>query len=151
MPPLLYPKSKILIALYFNKRLNTMGTIAIEGMQFYAYHGYYKEERKKGNYFMVDVYLDLDFAKAGQDDAIQHTVNYEKVYAVCVRRMQKTHKLLETVCVQIAEQLHRKYPEVKKTRVRISKLHPPLSGPSQRFYVEHSIKRKMSKHKDLSF
>lgn len=128
-----------------------MGTIAIEGMQFYAYHGYYKEERKKGNYFVVDVYLDLDFTKAGREDGIRHSVNYEKVYNLCARRMERTRKLLESVCVELAELLHRKYPEVKKTRVRISKLHPPLAGPSQRFYVEHSLRRKKPKRKDLSF
>ena len=37
-----------------------MGKIAIEGMQFYAYHGYYKEERHLGGSYMVDVVIESD-------------------------------------------------------------------------------------------
>ena len=33
-----------------------MGIIEIEGMQFYAFHGHYKEEQIVGSRFLVDLY-----------------------------------------------------------------------------------------------
>ena len=37
-----------------------MATIALEGMRFYAYHGYYEEERTLGNEFILDVYVNTE-------------------------------------------------------------------------------------------
>ncbi len=37
-----------------------MPTIALEGMRFYAYHGYYEEERILGNEFILDVYVNTE-------------------------------------------------------------------------------------------
>ena len=37
-----------------------MATIALEGMRFYAYHGYYEEERILGNEFILDVYVNTE-------------------------------------------------------------------------------------------
>jgi len=32
-------------------------TIGLEGMEFFAYHGFYTEEQKIGTTFIVDVYI----------------------------------------------------------------------------------------------
>ena len=37
-----------------------MATIALEGMRFFAYHGYYEEERILGNDFILDVYVNAE-------------------------------------------------------------------------------------------
>ena len=37
-----------------------MATIALEGMRFFAYHGYYEEERILGNEFILDVYVNTE-------------------------------------------------------------------------------------------
>ena len=47
-----------------------MGVIAIEGMQFYAYHGRYQEEQVVGNQFIVDVYMERDLKEAASTDAL---------------------------------------------------------------------------------
>ena len=36
-----------------------MTTIALEGMQFFANHGYYEEEQATNTYFIVDVYVQI--------------------------------------------------------------------------------------------
>jgi len=58
-----------------------MTTIALEGMHFFAYHGYYAEERIVGNQFIIDVYVDVDTFDS-QDDNIDDTVNYEVIYDI---------------------------------------------------------------------
>ena len=37
-----------------------MGTIELEKMEFFAYHGCYKEEKVVGNYFLVDLKFNTD-------------------------------------------------------------------------------------------
>ncbi|MCA1747113.1 MAG: dihydroneopterin aldolase, partial [Bacteroidales bacterium] len=36
--------------------------IKIEGMEFYAFHGHYKEEQIVGNRFLVDLEMETDMA-----------------------------------------------------------------------------------------
>ena len=50
-----------------------MGKVAIEGMQFYAHHGYYHEEQKLGGHYNVDVYVDMDLSKAAKSDELEDT------------------------------------------------------------------------------
>ena len=57
-----------------------MGLIALEGMKFFAHHGYYEEEQVLGNAYEVDVYLDVDFSKAAMTEDISQTINFETVF-----------------------------------------------------------------------
>ena len=72
-----------------------MGKVALEGMEFYARHGYYEEERIIGNKYSVDIVLDLDFTSAALDDKLEGTVDYEKVYEIVQEVMSIDAKLLE--------------------------------------------------------
>lgn len=118
-----------------------MSKVAIEGMKFFAYHGYYPEEQITGNHFEVDVYLTVDFMRAAQSDNITHTVNYELVYKLCAKHLlESRHKLLETLCLNIAQDVLKVDKDVKKVKVKVSKLTPPLAGPVERFCVEMTLK-----------
>ena len=66
-----------------------MGKVSLEGMEFYARHGYYEEERVIGNKYSVDIVLDVDFSEAVSDDKLGGTVNYEKVYEIVRNGTQK--------------------------------------------------------------
>ena len=41
-----------------------MGLIQIENMEFYAFHGHFKEERIVGNKFIVDLTIETDMTNA---------------------------------------------------------------------------------------
>ena len=41
-----------------------MGQIALEGMEFFAFHGYYDEEQKIGNKYGVDLYIETNLNAA---------------------------------------------------------------------------------------
>ena len=43
-----------------------MSLIALEGMQFYAYHGVYDEEQIIGNNYVIDIYISTNYSKAIQ-------------------------------------------------------------------------------------
>jgi dihydroneopterin aldolase len=105
-----------------------MITIAIQGAEFFAYHGFYPEEQKLGTKFMVDV--EVGFTPVGniKEDKISNTVDYERVYNIVCEQMGHTRKLIETVAQSIAEGVKEKYPFVDRIKVTIKKLNPPLSG-----------------------
>lgn len=115
-----------------------MSKVALEGMQFYAYHGYYEEEQLIGSHFVVDVYLDTNFAVAAQTDDLGGTINYETVYFICRMEMKRKSKLLEHVAQRIYNKLSSVFAKASGITVRISKLNPPLGGPVARSFVEVS-------------
>ncbi len=105
-----------------------MSVIALEGMEFFAYHGCFKEEQIIGTKFRCDLYLEVDTTKAEQTDNLNDTVNYQNVYRVLEAEMAIKSKLLEHVGRRILEKIKEKFPQVKHTRLIIRKLNPPLGG-----------------------
>jgi dihydroneopterin aldolase len=113
-----------------------MTIIALEGMHFYAYHGYYEEEQIIGNNFVVDVYVHLIQVKeAIEEDDLPGTVNYEIIYEICKWEMKKTSRMLETVAYNILDRIKTQFRFVNKVEVRISKKQPPFDGPVDRAFI----------------
>ena len=52
-----------------------MGKVSLEGMEFYARHGYYEEERVIGNKYSVDVTLDVDFSEAASEKSTSNVTS----------------------------------------------------------------------------
>ena len=113
-----------------------MGQIAIEGMQFYAHHGYYKEEQVLGGKYTVDVYLQLNFDTAAQNDQLDATINYEAVYQLVKAEMEVHARLIEHVCQRISDRIRAAFPAIATLKVRVSKHHPPLKGHVDRVFIE---------------
>ena len=110
--------------------------IALEGMRFYAYHGYYKEEREKGNHFIVDLYVKTNFEEAARQDDLVQTVNYEILYGLVEDIMKIKSRLLEHIAHKILEEVRAKFSTVKAARVKVSKLNPPIKGEVEKASVE---------------
>lgn len=105
-----------------------MGIISLEGMEFYARHGYYEEERIIGNKYSVDVHLEVEFGEASMHDKLGGTVNYEKVYEIVAEVMNIDAMLLEHLAGKMVNSLKEKFPQVKKVNVKVSKYNPPIRG-----------------------
>lgn len=112
-----------------------MGKVSLEGMEFYARHGYYEEERVIGNKYSVDVTLDLDFSNAALDDKLEGTVNYEQVYEIVQQVMSIDAKLLEHLAGKMIKALKENFEQVKSVEVTISKYNPPIKGLCKRAVV----------------
>lgn len=105
-----------------------MGIIELEGMEFYAYHGFFQSERIVGNSFEVNISIETDCLKASESDQLSDAVNYEGVYALVKEEMHRRSHLLEHVAGRILERIHDSYKGIGKVRVKISKLRPPMGG-----------------------
>lgn len=113
-----------------------MGKVSLEGMEFYARHGYYEEERVIGNKYSVDVTLELDFTEAALDDKLEGTVNYEKVYEIVQDVMSIDANLLEHLAGKMIKALKSNFSEIKHVQVRVSKYNPPIKGLCKKATVE---------------
>lgn len=113
-----------------------MGKVSLEGMEFYARHGYYEEERVIGNKYSVDVTLEVDFSTAASDDKLEGTVNYEKVYELVHGVMSIDANLLEHLAGKMIKALKEEFEQVSKVAVRVSKYNPPIKGLCKKATVE---------------
>lgn len=114
-----------------------MAVIALEGMRFYAYHGFYEEERIVGNYYTLDVYVKTGVFKAAMSDDLFATVNYETIYFLCQTEMRRPTKLLETLVQRMIDRLMEQFEgKVSGIKIRLTKLNPPLRGSVDRAFVE---------------
>jgi len=105
-----------------------MGIIEIEGMEFYAYHGHYEEERVVGNRFLLDLKLEADCDKAAASDHIKDAVNYQIAYKVIREQMLKKSHLLENIASRILDALYESLPDIKKATIKVRKMNPPMGG-----------------------
>lgn len=118
-----------------------MGVILLEGMEFYAYHGYYDHEREKGNYFTVDLKVNADLSKAAVTDNLDDTLDYGVFYEVIKKEMEIPSKLLEHVAGRILEKLSTD-TKAEEIEITISKKNPPVSGKATRSAVTLTYKKR---------
>jgi dihydroneopterin aldolase len=102
--------------------------IAIEGMEFYAYHGCFEEEKIIGTSFVVDLYFKTDTREAEISDDLKKTVSYLSVYSVVKQEMQSSSNLLEHISRRILLAVQNRFPQINWAKVKIQKLNPPLGG-----------------------
>jgi dihydroneopterin aldolase len=108
-----------------------MGLIQIEGMEFYAFHGHFKEEQIVGNKFLIDVTIETDMKKPMESDSLKDAVNYQWVYDVVKEEMKKKSHLLEHIAGRILDALYSELEGIKKAMVKVSKMNPPVGGKIQ--------------------
>lgn len=113
-----------------------MNRIAVEGIRLYAYHGCLEEEARIGGNYLVDVYLETDFSEAAKTDDLSLTVDYCAIYEISKKEMAIRAKLIEQVAERIHKRILNEHQMVKKARVRVTKLNPPMNGNVDRVYVE---------------
>jgi 7,8-dihydroneopterin aldolase/epimerase/oxygenase len=105
-----------------------MAIINLEGMEFFAFHGCFKEERIIGNRFLVNVSFETDTKFAEETDDLSKTINYQHIYKLVKKEMEITSKLLENVCRRIVDIIFENYPFITNLKVKVSKIHPSLGG-----------------------
>ncbi len=107
-----------------------MGKIVIEEMEFYAFHGHYREEQIVGNRFLVDLELETDLAAPASSDRLEDAVNYQQAYQIIKKEMRrKKSNLLENIGKRILDALYEQMSGFERATLRIRKMHPPMGGP----------------------
>jgi dihydroneopterin aldolase len=105
-----------------------MGQIILEGMEFYAYHGHFKEEQIVGNKFLVDIIMETDTEKAAQSDKLDDALDYQQVYNEIKEEMETKAFLLENISNRIINRLMIKFSSIISVELTLSKINPPLGG-----------------------
>ena len=105
-----------------------MGLIQIENMEFYSFHGHFKEERIVGNKFLVDLTIETDMKIPAGSDNLKDAVNYQKAYEIVKYQMEKKSHLLEHIAGRILDALYAEIEGLKKVTVKVSKMNPPMGG-----------------------
>lgn len=104
------------------------GVLTVEGMAFYAYHGCLAEETKIGTNYFVDVEIESDFSNSVNEDELQNTFDYTRIYYIVKKEMEIPSKLIEHVGGRIANALKLKLVGMKKLSVTVRKINPPVNG-----------------------
>lgn len=117
------------------------GRVALEGLEFHAFHGVYPHERVSGNWFEVDIAVETDFSRAAATDELNGTVNYEAIFQIVKAEMEQPSKLLETVAEKIVDDVLTQFPAALSVDFKISKINPPIGGKCKKATVSLSKKR----------
>lgn len=103
-------------------------SVLLQGVRVYAFHGVFPQEKAVGNWFAIDVEVDVDFSMAMRTDSLRGTVSYADIYSTIVSQMVTPSQLLEHVAGRIAQALLREYPAISRVRLRLVKESPPIKG-----------------------
>ena len=99
--------------------------IELKELQFFAYHGLYREEKKVGGEFVVNATVKFK-SKEIKITRVDETVNYVSLYEIVKEEMNQPTDLLETVAQTITEKIHQQFSKVTEVKIRIEKKNPPI-------------------------
>ncbi|UWX54992.1 dihydroneopterin aldolase [Maribacter litopenaei] len=119
-----------------------MGTIRVDNIRVYSYHGCLSEETKIGSDYLVNVEVKADLSKAIESDELRDTVDYVHINRIVVEEMGIPSKLLEHVAKRIGNRILGDLSMVKKTTISVAKVNPPINGDVEKVLVKLSFKRK---------
>lgn len=105
-----------------------MGKIRLQNVRVYAYHGCLIEEGHIGSDYRVDLEVKADLGKSAKTDDLKDTVDYVFLNKIIEEEMAIRSKLLETVASRILDRILSESDLVKKAKVSISKINPPIEG-----------------------
>jgi 7,8-dihydroneopterin aldolase/epimerase/oxygenase len=105
-------------------------TVEVIGLELHGFHGVEEDERRGGQRFLFDLWLDVPDATS---DRIEDAVDYREVVA-CVREVSDGRKfqLLEALSAAVADAVLARFA-VERVRVRVRKPDVQLGAP-----VEHT-------------
>lgn len=113
-----------------------MDSIHITGIRCYGYTGHLPEEQVLGQWFEVDLTLEVNLAAAGNSDRLEDTLDYRRAIA-SVDRMIKTAKfsLIERLAQAIADDILED-DRLNQVRVQLTKLAAPIPDFGGKVSVE---------------
>ncbi|WP_445456303.1 dihydroneopterin aldolase [Flavobacterium sp. HNIBRBA15423] len=118
-----------------------MGTIILQNIRTYSYHGCLIEEGKIGSDYKVDLEIKTNLKKSSKTDELHDTVDYVDLNKIIVEEMAIRAKLLEHVAQRIIERILREIPAVLKVKIGVSKLNPPIGGDVEAVTIVMKQKR----------
>jgi 7,8-dihydroneopterin aldolase/epimerase/oxygenase len=119
-----------------------LGTIKVQNIRVFAYHGCLAEETKIGGNYRVDITVKADLNSSSVSDNLKDTVDYVLLNRIVKEEMAIPSKLLESVAKRISNRVLMENKFVNKVVVSISKLNPPIGGDVEMVTIKLAEKRK---------
>lgn len=119
-----------------------MGSIKVENIAVYAYHGCMVEESKIGSEYIVDVEVKADLSKSSKSDLLTDTVDYVYLTKIVQDEMAIRSALLEHVAKRILDRIITELSMVTKAKIRVAKVNPPIGGNVENVSVKMTKNRK---------
>lgn len=96
--------------------------IELKGLKFYGFHGVKRQEKSLGNFLTIDVELTIEPKDELESDKLADAVNYENIYQIIAREVNKRSNLLENLSWRIAKSIYNyDTSRIKEISVRIQK------------------------------
>ena len=113
-----------------------MDTLRISAFRAWGHTGFFDAEMELGQWFAVDLEIQLDLSRTGDDDELAHTLNYaaviERVKALVEGSRYRTIERLNTrLCDAVLA-----FPEVREVRSSLTKVAAPIAGFDGRVAIE---------------
>lgn len=105
-----------------------MGTIKLKNIRTFSYHGCLEEEGKIGSDYRVDLTVHGDLSRSAKTDSLEDTIDYVHLNKIVKEEMAIRSKLLETVAQRILVRILSELVLVKKVKVCVTKINPPIGG-----------------------
>jgi|TARA_B110000483_G_scaffold4826_1_gene5583 dihydroneopterin aldolase len=110
--------------------------IGLSNIETRGHHGVFKEEQEKGNLFFTDVDVWFKSRKSVTTDNLEDTFDYQFIHDAVKAEMAKPSKLLEHLAGRIIKTLSETDKRIKKVKVKIAKMNPPIDGKAERSIIE---------------
>ncbi len=118
-----------------------MGTIKVQNIQVYAYHGCLVEEGKIGSDYRVDISVKANLQPSAKTDSLKDTVDYVHINRIVKEEMAIRSKLLEHVAKRILDRIFSEIPIATEATAEVSKINPPIGGNVEKVTIEMTLKR----------
>jgi dihydroneopterin aldolase len=113
-----------------------MGSIKLQNIRTFSFHGCLIEESKIGSNYSVDLEIKTDLRKSCLSDELKDTVDYVLLNRIVVEEMAIRSNLLEHVGHRIIVRVFAEIPSVSRILLRVSKLNPPIGGDVEAVTIE---------------
>ena len=113
-----------------------MGTIKLNTIRTYSYHGCLIEEGKIGSDYSVDLEVKTDLRKSALSDNLEDTVDYVLLNRIVEEEMAIRSQLLEHVAHRIIKRIFKEVAAISRITLAVSKLNPPIGGDVEAVTIE---------------
>ena len=113
-----------------------MGTIKLQNIRTFSFHGCLEEEGKIGSDYRIDLEIKTDLRKSSTTDELKDTVDYVLLNKIAIEEMAIRSKLLEHVASRIITRIFKEIAAVSRIVLAVSKLNPPIGGDVEAVTIE---------------
>lgn len=109
------------------KQMNDV--ISVSGLKLWGYHGVHDHEKNTGQWFLIDLFVEVDTNQAAASDDVLQTLNYSQLIdRVAEVVTGEAVDLIETLAAQIMQVIW-EFPGALQATVSVHKPGAPVKHP----------------------